>query len=272
MTVDKEFIKDLFLTVKKQEPLVHHITNPVTVNDCANTTLAIGGSPVMATSIEEVAEMVSLANALVINFGTINVSTYEAMVAAGQTANAKSIPVIVDPVGAGATTFRNEKIMDYLNQVTISVIRGNATEIHALIGGESVTRGVDTGDVTGISKSEIALRAAKKFKAIIVISGEKDLISSATEQVMVENGDLWLTKVSGTGCMTASLISCFAGVTQDYFHAAIAGMSTMSLAGEYAKTTLSKEDGIGTYRVRLMDELFRMDGARWEKGVRLKSV
>lgn len=271
MSLDKALVTDLFSKVNSKEPLVHHITNPVTVNDCANSTLAIGGAPVMATSIEEVAEMVSLANALVINFGTIDLPTYEAMVVAGQTANEKGIPVILDPVGVGATTFRNERVADYLKKVTVSIVRGNATEIHALVGGESVTRGVDAGDITGISKTEIALQAARKLQAIIVMSGEEDVISSTTRQVVVESGHVWLTKVSGTGCMTASLIGCFAGVTKDYFHAAVAGISTMSLAGEYAKRTIRGTEGMGTYRVRLIDEIFRMDGERWRKGVRLKS-
>lgn len=269
--MDKVFIQNLFAEVKRQEPLVHHITNPVTVNDCANSTLAIGGSPVMATSREEVAEMVGLANALVINFGTIDAPTYDAMVLAGQAANEKGIPVILDPVGVGATTFRNNKVADYLASVDVSIIRGNATEIHALIGGKSVTRGVDAGDMKGLSKSAIARQAAHDLQAIIVMSGEADIVSSTSKQVTIENGDIWLTKVSGTGCMTASLIGCFAGVTKDYFHAAIAGMSTMSLAGEYAKEAIGEMDGIGTYHMRLKDEIFHMNGDRWLKGVRLKS-
>lgn len=266
----KEVIKDLFLKVRNEEPLVHHITNPVTVNDCANATLAIGGSPVMATSIEEVAEMVNLANALVINFGTIDALTYEAMVVAGQTANEKGIPVILDPVGVGATSFRNERVADLLSKVKVSIVRGNATEIHAVIGGESQTRGVDAGEVTNISRTELAYQAAEKLQAVIVISGELDIICDGDEHVRVENGDVWMTRVTGTGCMTASVIGCFAGVTNNYFHAAVAGMSTISLAGENAKEALEKTEGIGSYRVRLMDEIFRMNGERWMEGVFLR--
>lgn len=268
--MDKTLIQELFQKVRNEEPLVHHITNPVTINDCANSTLAIGGSPVMATSVEEVAEMVSLANALVVNFGTIDQMTYEAMLIAGKMANEKGIPVILDPVGVGATTFRNERAKDFLSQVKVSIVRGNATEVYALIGGKSQTRGVDAGKVTDISKEDLAHQAAKKLQAVVVISGAEDVISDGNERVIVENGDIWLTRITGTGCMTASLIGCFAGVTENYFAAAIAGMSTMSLAGEQAKKKLKETDGIGTYRVRLIDTFFNMDGERWIEGVRLK--
>lgn len=267
--MDKKEIQALFEKVRKEEPLVHHITNPVTINDCANATLAIGGSPVMATSLEEVADMVSLANALVVNFGTIDALTFEAMVIAGQAANEKGVPVILDPVGVGATAFRNERAAEFLKQVKVSIVRGNATEVYALIGGKSETRGVDAGELTNITTSELAFEAAQKLEAVIVISGQQDVICDGKEQVVVDNGDIWLTRITGTGCMTASLIGCFSGVTENYFEAAIAGMSTMSLAGEYAKGLLSETDGIGTYRVRLFDMFFKMDGKLWEKGVRL---
>lgn len=268
--MDKAICKNLFLKVRNEEPLVHHITNTVTINDCANVTLAIGGSPVMATSVEEVAEMVSLANALVINSGTIDASTYEAMVVAGQAANEQGIPVILDPVGVGATTFRNERVADLLKKVRISIVRGNFTEIYALIGGASKTRGVDAGEITGVSGSTLALEASKKLQAVVVISGEKDVIADGEKQVIVENGTSLLTRITGTGCMTASLIACFVGVTDNHFHAAITGISTMALAGENAKKRLEEKDGIGTYRVQLMDEISKMTGEYWEEGVRLR--
>lgn len=260
-------IKRLFTEVKEQQPLVHHITNQVTINDCANATLAIGGSPVMATSIEEVADMVKLANALVINFGTIDDLTYDAMIRAGIAANEKGIPVIFDPVGVGATPFRTEKSADFLQKVKVSIVRGNASEVYALIGGNSVTRGVDAGEIS-ISKEELAVSAAKRLEAITVISGEIDVISNGAEAVRIANGDIWLTRITGTGCMTASLIGCFAGITDDLFSSAIAGMSVMSLAGERTRKSLDINDGIGTYRVKLMDMISLMDGTIWEEGVR----
>lgn len=268
--MDKTIIKGLFKQVRDEEPLVHHITNDVTVNDCANSTLAMGGSPVMATSIDEVAEMVALANALVVNFGTIDGETYEAMVIAGKAANEKRIPVIVDPVGVGATTFRTEKMAAYLKEVNVAVIKGNISEIHAVMDGDSQTRGVDASEVTNVSQTDLAMRVANEFNTVVVISGELDIVCDGKRQTTIENGDAWLTKVTGTGCMTASLIGCFAGVTNDYFQAAVAGMSTMSFAGEYAKETMKEAEGLGTYRVRLMDMISHMDGKRWAEGVRLR--
>ncbi|MBU8878454.1 hydroxyethylthiazole kinase [Bacillus sp. FJAT-29790] len=260
-------IKDLFSKIRDQHPLVHHLTNTVTINDCANATLAIGGSPVMATSLDEVEDMVNLADALVINFGTIDNLTYEAMVIAGQAANKKGIPVVFDPVGVGATRFRSERANDFLKNVNVSIVRGNATEVYALIGGKAQTRGVDAGELS-LSKEELALKASQQLQAITVISGEHDAISNGEKCIQIANGDIWLTRVTGTGCMTASLIACFAGLTDDLFSAAIAGMSVMSLSGERAKKALHENDGIGTFRIKLMDEIFQMDEHIWEKGVR----
>ena len=265
--MNKEIITELFTRLKEKQPLIHHITNNVTINDCANATLAIGGSPVMATSIKEVADMVKLANALVINFGTIDDSTYEAMIRAGQAANEKGIPVIFDPVGVGATPFRTERAFDYLQKVNVSIVRGNATEVFALIGGKAITRGVDAGEIS-VDKEELAVKAAKQLKAIAVISGELDVISNGEVTVKIANGDIWLTRITGTGCMTASLIGCFAGITDDLFSAAIAGMSVMSLAGERARAQMKERDGMGTYLVKLMDEISLMTGEIWKEEVR----
>jgi hydroxyethylthiazole kinase len=193
---------------------------------------------------------------------------YEAMIRAGQAANEKGIPVIFDPVGVGATPFRTKRAKDFIEKVKVSIVRGNASEVHALIGGEVHTRGVDSGVVT-LSSQEITLLAAKQLNAIAVISGKQDYVSDGNEMIGIDNGDIWLTKITGTGCTTASLIASFAGVTNDLLLAAVAGMSTMSLAGELAKKRLALEDGLGTYRVNLMDELSLMNGERWEVGVRL---
>lgn len=263
----KQTIKDLFTQVKEVQPLIHHLTNTVTINDCANVTLAIGGSPVMATSVEEVVDMAQLAEALVINFGTIDDAMYEAMKLAGQAANKKGIPIVFDPVGVGATPFRTERAKDYLNTVKVSIVRGNASEVFALIGGNAQTRGVDAGDIS-ISSRELVLDAARKLNAIAVISGKVDYISNGTDVIGIDNGDLLLTKITGTGCTIASLIAAFAGVSTDWFAAAVAGMSTMSIAGELAKKQLKKDEGIGTYRIKLLDQIFLMDGNTWEEGVR----
>lgn len=266
--MDQTIMKDLFAKVKNRHPLIHHITNNVTINDCANVTLAIGASPVMATSLKEVKNMAGLADALVINIGTITDEIFSSMIEAGLAANEKGIPIVFDPVGVGATPYRTAKAVELLKKVKVSIIRGNASEVYALIGGEAETRGVDAGSVT-VSKQDLALKASQQLQAITVISGDMDVISNGTETVQIANGDIWLTRITGTGCMTTSLIASFAGVTDDLFSAAVTGMSVMSLAGELAKKSITETDGIGTYRMKLMDEIFLMNEEKWEEGVRL---
>ncbi|MDQ0268491.1 hydroxyethylthiazole kinase [Cytobacillus purgationiresistens] len=267
--MDKQIIEQLFTQLKEKTPLIHHITNNVTINDCANATLAIGGSPVMASGIAEAGDMARLADALVINFGTINNQMLDAMIIAGQAANQKEIPVIFDPVGVGATAYRTEKALEFLKAVNVAIIRGNSTEVYSLLGGQAHTRGVDAGEID-IPLEDLARNATKSLKAIIVISGKVDVIASESSIAQVGNGDILLTRVTGTGCMTASLIASFAAITNDWFHAAIAGMATMSLAGEKAKASLKEDEGIGTFRIKLMDEISKMNDQAWIKGVRIK--
>lgn len=264
----KSRVKTLFSTIQENNPLVHHITNTVTINDCANATLAVGASPVMATSVEEVEEMAALADTLVINFGTIQAESFTAMILAGRAANRKGIPVIFDPVGVGATAYRKKKAKEFLAEVSVAVIRGNASEINSLIGGNEKMRGVDSTD-SSMPMKELAINAAKLFSCVAVVSGKTDTISTGSKTVQIENGDSWLKSITGTGCMATSLIGCFAGTTDDNFLASVAGMSLMSLAGERAKRHLQEGEGIGTYRVKLMDEIFNMNEHVWEKEVRL---
>ncbi|KAB2335849.1 hydroxyethylthiazole kinase [Bacillus mesophilum] len=262
-------VNQIFRGLETGKPLIHQITNNVTINDCANATLAIGASPVMATSIEEVEAMAGLADALVINFGTITADMYESMVLAGKAANRKGIPVVFDPVGVGATPYRTQKAMDYMKKVKVDIVRGNGTEVYALIGGQANTRGVDAGELS-LTHTELAKLAAEKLNAVIVISGKHDAISDGTRVAEIENGDIWLTAVTGTGCMTTSLIASCAGVSEDYFSAAVVGMGVMSLAGERARRKISDGEGIGTFKVKLMDEIFTMNETVWEREVILR--
>lgn len=259
---------DLFVKVRERKPLVHQITNFVTVNDCANATLAIGGSPVMTSSPREVADMVKLADALVLNFGTIDDKALEAMEIAGSAANDLDIPVILDPVGVGATTYRTEQVKELLRKVTFRIIRGNASEILSLMGGDTVTRGVDSEELA-VSNAELAAQAAKKFNCIVVVSGAKDAVSDGTHTSIIDNGNLLLTNVTGTGCMSTALIGTFSGVTDDFYSAAIAGISTMSISGELAAKNLQKDEGTGTFRVRLIDAISRMDKEIWMHEVKI---
>ncbi|WP_080845997.1 hydroxyethylthiazole kinase [Cytobacillus gottheilii] len=262
-------VSSIFKLLETGKPLIHQITNNVTINDCANATLAIGASPVMATSLEEVEAMAGLADGLVINFGTITSSMYESMVRAGKAANRKGIPVVFDPVGVGATSFRTQRAMDFLKEVKVDIVRGNGTEVLALIGGKANTRGVDAGELS-LASADLAKLAAEKLNAIVVISGKQDHISDGTRVAEIDNGDIWLTSVTGTGCMTTALIASCAGVTKDYFSAAVVGMGVMSLAGERAKGRMKEGEGIGTFKVKLMDEIFLMDDSVWEREVQLR--
>ncbi|MGE7602138.1 hydroxyethylthiazole kinase [Peribacillus sp. NPDC097675] len=261
-------ISGLFDQVRKKKPLVHQLTNFVTVNDCANATLAIGGSPIMTSSPKEVGDMVKLAQALVLNFGTIDDRSLEAMEIAGKTANDLHIPVIMDPVGVGSTPYRTEKAMELLGKVTVQVIRGNASEIHRLMGGDIVTRGVDSGELS-ISNAELALLAARKLNSVVVVSGAKDAVSDPSRTSIIDNGYPLLTKVTGTGCMATALIGAFCGITEDHYSAAIAGISTMSLSGELAAKTLKENEGTGTYRTRIIDAISKMDKSIWENEVNI---
>lgn len=244
----------LLTKVQQKNPLIHQMTNNVTINDCANVTLAIGASPVMTTGKNDVADMANLADAVVINFGTINDGMYEAMLIAGKTANKKGIPVVVDPVGAGATPYRTRVIRDFFEKVDVAIVRGNVSEINALINDEVKTRGVDAGDVAE-SKQVIAETTANMYSVTTVISGETDIISNGKTTYGLSNGDLLLTKVTGTGCMSTALIASFAAVTDDWLAASIAGMAVMGIAGEVAKNNLEGHLGLGTFRVNLIDAI-----------------
>ncbi|MCM3177707.1 hydroxyethylthiazole kinase [Cytobacillus horneckiae] len=269
--MNNQLIQKLFLKLQEETPLIHHITNNVTINDCANATLAIGGSPVMAATMAEADEMASQSDALVINFGTINDQMFEAMVIAAKAANHKGIPVIFDPVGVGATKYRTEKAVEFIQTIQVSIIRGNASEVYSLMGKRAKTRGVDTGEID-MTAIDLAKEAAQHFNAIIVISGRLDVIANENSIVQIDNGDVLLTRVTGTGCMTASLIASFAAVADDWYYAAIAGMATMSLAGELAGQKLSDSEGMGTFRIKLMDEISKMNAATWIEGVNLNEA
>ncbi len=255
--MEKNQFQQLLARVRQKKPLIHQLTNQVTINDCANVTLAIGASPVMTASKHEVRDMVRLADALVVNFGTLNDDMYESMLIAGHTANNKGIPVVLDPVGAGATPYRTEKIREFLQKVRVAAIRGNISEIHALSSRSSTTRGVDAGDVAE-DPQEIAGHAARIFSTVVAVTGVTDYISDGTTTYRLNNGDPALTSISGTGCMSTALIASFSAVCESRLHAAAAGVSVMSIAGEVAKKE-TENAGLGTYRVKLMDAISLFD-------------
>ena len=247
-------IANHLMGIKEKKPLVHHITNYVTVNECANMTLAIGASPVMAEDIDEVEEMVSFASALVINMGTLNSRTIASMLAAGKKARQKGIPIIFDPVGVGATHLRSVTAEKIIREVCPSVIRGNMSEIKIIAGLAESIKGVDSV-ASAEDGEEVAQTLSHKLNSIIAITGKQDIVAQGNQILRINNGDAMLSQVTGTGCMATTLIACFCGATDNWFEGAAAGIMTMGLAGEMAKESLHPGDGIGTFRMRLFDSV-----------------
>lgn len=253
----REKISTNLSLVKEKSPLIHHITNYVTVNDCANIVLAIGASPVMADDLEEVVEMVSFASALVLNIGTLNGRTVDSMLVAGLQAKELGVPVILDPVGVGATKLRTNTAEKLIKALKPEVIRGNMSEIKVLAGQNVAIKGVDSladeQDSSGIAK-----QLASELGCVIAITGKTDVVSDGQQLCLIDNGHRMLADVTGTGCMTTSLVGTFCGASKDYYTAAVAGIISMGLAGEFAQASLRHGEGIGTFRTRLLDSIYNL--------------
>jgi len=252
----------LLTAIRERKPLIHHITNMVVMNDTANITLAIGALPVMAHAIEEVEEMVGLAGALVLNIGTLSPPQVEAMLRAGKQANAKGIPIILDPVGAGATRLRTQTALRLLSELQIAVLRGNASEVGALIGVAGETRGVEAISVSGDPES-IVRNAVRELGCVVAITGACDLVADATRLARVNNGHPLLATITGSGCMATSLIGAFLAVAPDPLEAAVGGLVAMGLAGEMAAP---RSGGPGTFRSHLLDAVAALDEAAMSQG------
>ncbi|MEE1067824.1 MAG: hydroxyethylthiazole kinase [Fibrobacteraceae bacterium] len=252
-------VANLLVIVRQTKPLVHNITNYVTVNDVANILLAIGASPIMADAKEEAADIASISKALVLNIGTLNERTVESMILAGKAANERNIPVIFDPVGAGASKFRNEVTNQILESVKISILRGNLSEISFIAGLQSSTKGVDVSEADLSNDAEsVANLVAKKFNCTAVITGKVDIISDSKRLAKISNGHPQMSKVTGTGCMSSAITGAFAATTNDMFLAGIAALTSMGIAGEiaYEKT---QNLGTGSFRNAIIDSISCLD-------------
>ena len=260
MTDPKQTTQDLE-QLRAKAPLIHNITNYVVMNSTANALISIGASPVMAHAVEEMEEMAGLASALVINIGTLSDKWIEAMHVAGKAAKSKGIPVVLDPVGAGATTLRTNTTKELIQQVGPDVIRGNASEILAIAQAGFTTKGVDS-----TASAESALEAAKDLAqsagAVVSISGQTDYITDGKQVDQISNGHHLMGKVTGTGCTATALIAAFASVNSNYQDAAGEAMAVMGIAGEMAG---EKADAPGTFYVRFLDALYQIDGDQIQK-------
>lgn len=240
--------------IRSTGPLVHNITNYVVMNNTANALLAIGASPVMAHAAEEVEEMVNIASALVINIGTLSQDWITAMKTAMKTAADRSIPIILDPVGVGATSYRTRTCHELLAQAPPTIIRGNASEIMALTDSSVQTKGVDSS--TDQSPLSAAQNLAKKQSCIVVVSGATDLITDGEKSVYIRNGHELMPKVTGLGCTATALTGAFAAVQEDPFLAAAHSMAVMGICGEIAA---AKSSGPGSLQMNFIDTLYQLN-------------
>ena len=252
--------------LRELRPLVHHVTNFVVMNDTANLTLLLGASPVMAHALEEVDEMVSLAGALVLNPGTLERDWIEAMLRAGLRARERGIPVILDPVGAGATVYRTRTSHMLIERVRPTIVRGNPGEIGALCGAGGAVRGVDS--VAELpDAAAVARRAARDWGAIVAITGRSDVVSDGERTFAVDNGHVWLTALTGTGCMATAALAAFAAVEPDGVVASVAALAAYGLAAELAA---ERSGGPGSFKVALFDELHGMTPEALARGARIR--
>jgi hydroxyethylthiazole kinase len=237
--------------IRETAPLVHHITNFVVMNETANITLCLGALPVMAHAREEVAEMVGFAGALVLNIGTLTPELVESMIVAGLAANEKGVPVVLDPVGVGATTLRTESAEKILREVHVSVIRGNAAEVTALGGEDAEIRGVESiGTYEGIRQA--AQRLATDQECVVSVTGEIDHVTDGQRTFSVDNGHPLLGTVTGTGCMSTTIAAGFAAVQDDHTVAVAGALAAFGLAGEVAAETAA---GPGSFHAGLYDAM-----------------
>lgn len=265
-------LQQMLENVRKGRPLIHNITNYVTANDCANVLLACGGSPIMAEDIDEVEEITAVCGGLHINIGTLNQRTIPAMIAAGKRANILGHPVLLDPVGAGASRLRTNTALRLIQEIRPQVIRGNISEMKALAFGSATTKGVDADSTDCITELylEQACSFARAFStetnAVIVISGAIDIVADAQKVYCIFNGHPMMSSITGTGCQLSALTAAFITANPDHMlDAAAAAVCTMGVCGEIAYQRLSNGDGNATYRNYIIDAVYNIDGDTLER-------
>lgn len=271
--------KEMLENVRKRRPLVHNITNYVTVNDCANIVLACGGSPIMSDDIDEVEEITALCGALNINIGTLNSRTIPSMLSAGKKANELGRPVVLDPVGAGASRLRTDTALKLLEEVHFSVIRGNISEIKTLAAGSGTTKGVDadSADVVTEESLERVCGFVKDFAArtgaVVAVTGAIDIIADSEKVYCVYNGHPMMGSVTGTGCQLSAMTAAYVAANpENVLEAAAAAVCAMGVCGETAYERLSPRDGNSSYRNYIIDAVYRLDGDTLENRARYRII
>lgn len=263
----------LLQTLRDRRPLVHAITNYVTANDCANLLLACGASPVMADDPDDAPQITAHAGGLVLNLGTLHRGTIPAMLACGRVAAQRGLPVVLDPVGVGASTLRTNTALQLLREVPIAVIRGNLSEVETLTRGHGGAPGVDSTQSITPDNLEgcgaLARELARRTGAVVALTGAVDLVTDGDTLYCLHNGHPMMGSVTGTGCQLSCLVGAFAAANPDsLLSATAAAVSAMGLCGEIAHRRLGPEDGNGSYRTYLLDAVYRLTPDQLEKGAR----
>lgn len=265
--------EEIFQNVRQKSPLIHNITNYVTVNDCANMLLACGASPIMAEDRGEAAEITGRCQGLNINIGTLRQSVIPSMLAAGKRSNELGHPVILDPVGAGASRLRTETALRLMGNIRFAVIRGNISEIRALAGSRGTVKGVDADVSERVTEETLeeavtfARRFALRSKGVVAITGAIDIVADAGRAYCIRNGHAMMSSVTGTGCQLSALTAAFVAANPDRpLEAAAAAVCAMGLCGEIGFERMSDRDGNASYRNYMIDAMYRLTPRKLEEG------
>ncbi|MBO6126472.1 MAG: hydroxyethylthiazole kinase [Clostridia bacterium] len=254
--------------VKSKNPLVQNITNYVSSNDCANILLACGASPVMTNEIDDSIDIASISDGLVLNIGTLNKLIIKSMIYTGKTANKLNHPIVLDPVGVGISKLRTDSVKFLINNLKISVIRGNISEIKFLENKSEHPKGVDSNNLENLYDiSESFKKLSKKLNSIIVATGEIDIITDGNKTCFCKNGNTYMKKVSGTGCQLSSVISAFVSSNSDIFFATISAVCSYGICGEIAFSRMNVLDGNSSYRNYIIDAMCNLNSEIFEKKV-----
>lgn len=272
-------LRDALDAVRASAPLVHNITNYVTVNDCANALLAIGASPIMSDEPADVEDITTICGGLTINIGTLNERSIQGMFIAGARAGGLGHPIVLDPVGAGASALRTRTAGDLLDRLPVSVVRGNMSEVKALAGHASTTRGVDVRPADVVTEDNLsagvafACGFAEKTGSVVAVTGAIDIVADAERVFVVRNGSPLMGRVTGAGCMLSCLCTAFAVANPHAtLDAVVAAVACMGLAGQVARERMRGIDGNGSFRAYLLDALYRLDGTSLEDGARIEEL
>lgn len=268
-------MKECMDNVRKNVPLVHNITNYVTVNDVANILLACGGSPIMSDEPEDVEDITSVCGGLNINIGTLHQSSIEGMLLAGKKANELGHPVLLDPVGAGASRLRTDTALRIMEEIKLTVIRGNISEIKTLAYGSGTTKGVDADVADAVTEETLndaiafVKNFARKTSCIIAVTGAIDLVSDGEICYVIRNGRPEMGKITGTGCQLSGMMTAYVTANQKKpLEADASAVCIMGLAGEIGWSRMQEGDGNATYRNRIIDAVYQMTGEDLERGAK----